>query len=47
MRCRLVGEADGLVKALGRLRVMDLVSEEPQLEELFFHYYTGEDDHVA
>jgi ABC-2 type transport system ATP-binding protein len=47
MRCRLVGEADGLVKALSRHRVIDLVSEEPQLEELFFHYYTGEDDNVA
>lgn len=47
MRCRLVGEADGLVKALGRHRVTDLISEEPQLEELFFHYYTGEDDHAA
>jgi ABC-2 type transport system ATP-binding protein len=47
MRCRLVGEADGLVKALSHHRVIDLISEEPQLEELFFHYYTGEDDNVA
>lgn len=47
MRCRLVGEADALVKALGHHRVTDLISEEPQLEELFFHYYTGEDDHAA
>lgn len=47
MRCRLVGEADEFVKALGRHRVIDLISEEPQLEELFFHYYTGEDDHAA
>jgi len=46
LRCRLVGEADELIKALGRHRVIDLISEEPQLEELFFHYYTG-DDHVA
>lgn len=47
LRARLVGEADGLVKSLARYRVIDIVSEEPQLEELFFHYYTGADDHVA
>jgi ABC-2 type transport system ATP-binding protein len=47
LRCRLVGEADALLKAVARHRVLDLVSEEPQLEELFFHYYTGADDHVA
>lgn len=44
LRCRLVGEADGLIKALAGHRVVDLISEEPQLEELFFHYYTGADD---
>jgi ABC-2 type transport system ATP-binding protein len=47
LRCRLVGEADALLKAVARHRVLDLVSEEPQLEELFFHYYTGAEDHVA
>lgn len=39
LRCRLVGEADSLVKAVARHRVIDFVSEEPDLEELFFHYY--------
>jgi len=47
LRCRLVGEGDALVKALARHQVIDLVSEEPQLEELFFHYYTGETDNAA
>jgi ABC-2 type transport system ATP-binding protein len=47
LRCRLIGESDALVKALARHQVIDLISEEPQLEELFFHYYTGETDHVA
>jgi ABC-2 type transport system ATP-binding protein len=47
LRCRLVGEADALLKAVARHRVLDLVSEEPRLEELFFHYYTGAEDHVA
>jgi ABC-2 type transport system ATP-binding protein len=43
MRCRLVGEADQLVKAVARHRVIDFVSEEPDLEEMFFHYYTGDE----
>lgn len=47
MRGRLVGNADAFIKNLGRHHVVDLISEEPQLEELFFHYYTGEEDHVA
>ena len=47
LRCRLVGEADGLIKALSGHRVIDLISEEPQLEELFLHYYTGAEDDVA
>ena len=47
MRGRLVGDADGFIKHLGRHHVVDLISEEPQLEELFFHYYTGEENHVA
>jgi ABC-2 type transport system ATP-binding protein len=39
LSCRLVGEADSLVKAVARHHVIDFVSEEPDLEELFFHYY--------
>lgn len=47
MRCRLTGEADALVKAAARHRVIDFISEEPDLETLFFHYYTGEETHVG
>ena len=43
LTCRLVGEADALVKRAARHQVIDFVSEEPDLEELFFHYYTGEE----
>jgi ABC-2 type transport system ATP-binding protein len=43
MRCRLTGEADQLIKAVARHRVIDFISEEPDLEEMFFHYYTGEE----
>jgi ABC-2 type transport system ATP-binding protein len=41
MRCRLTGEADALVKTVARHKVVDFVSEEPDLEEMFFHHYTG------
>ncbi|MCU7724391.1 ABC transporter ATP-binding protein [Actinoplanes sp. KI2] len=43
LRCKLSGDADALVKALARHHVVDLISEEPELEELFFTYYRGED----
>jgi ABC-2 type transport system ATP-binding protein len=50
LRCRLAGRADALVKAAGRHTVVDLLSEEPDLEELFFDYYrnSGEErSHAA
>ncbi|MFC5006274.1 ABC transporter ATP-binding protein [Dactylosporangium cerinum] len=42
LRCKLSGDADGLVKALAQHHVVDLISEEPELEELFFTYYQHE-----
>jgi ABC-2 type transport system ATP-binding protein len=39
LRCRLAGRADPLVKVAARHTVVDLLSEEPDLEELFFDYY--------
>ena len=39
LRCKLAGEPDGLIKALARHHVVDLISQEPELEELFFTYY--------
>ncbi|HEY2947860.1 MAG TPA: ABC transporter ATP-binding protein [Micromonosporaceae bacterium] len=39
LHCRLNGRADALVKAAGRHTVVSILSEEPDLEELFFHYY--------
>jgi ABC-2 type transport system ATP-binding protein len=39
LRCKLAGDADALVKALAQHHVVDLISEEPELEELFFTYY--------
>jgi ABC-2 type transport system ATP-binding protein len=39
LRCQLSGRADALVKAASRHTVVALLAEEPDLEELFFHYY--------
>jgi ABC-2 type transport system ATP-binding protein len=47
LRCRLDGRADALVKAAARHTVVALLSEEPDLEELFFTYYTREAHDVA
>jgi ABC-2 type transport system ATP-binding protein len=50
VRCRLAGRADALVKAAARHTVIDLLSEEPDLEELFFGYYRNhgeEGSHAA
>ncbi len=43
LRCRLTGRADPLVKALARFGVATLTVEEPDLEEVFFVYYRGEE----
>jgi ABC-2 type transport system ATP-binding protein len=43
LRCRLDGRADALIKAASRHTVISLLSEEPDLEELFFSYYSREE----
>ncbi|PZG00104.1 ABC transporter ATP-binding protein [Micromonospora deserti] len=47
LRCRLDGRADALVKAAAGHTVVGLLSEEPDLEELFFGYYSKEDTRAA
>jgi ABC-2 type transport system ATP-binding protein len=48
LRCRLDGRPDGLVKAAARHTVVSLLSEEPDLEDLFFAYYErGDGDDAA
>jgi ABC-2 type transport system ATP-binding protein len=39
VHCRLGGRADALIKAASQHTVMSILAEEPDLEELFFHYY--------
>lgn len=43
LRCRLTGRADPLVKAVARFAVASITVQEPDLEELFFVYYRGEE----
>ena len=40
----LDGSMDGFIKAIGRYEVLDVVSQEPDLEEIFLAYYEGNDD---
>ncbi len=42
-RGRLAGHTDELVKAAAGHTVVDLLCEEPDLEEIFFHYYEREE----
>lgn len=45
--CRVHGSPDALVKHAARHTVVDLLSEEPDLEELFLTYYEGHDSVAA
>lgn len=42
LTCHLEGRADPFVKAIARFPVSSIISEEPDLEELFFDYYAKE-----
>lgn len=42
LRCRLAGSADEFIKALAHHPVVSILSEEPDLEEVFFDFYTKE-----
>jgi ABC-2 type transport system ATP-binding protein len=44
LRCQLTGRADALVKAASRHTVVSLLSEEPDLEELFFSFYNQREE---
>jgi ABC-2 type transport system ATP-binding protein len=44
VRCTVMGSLDALVKAAAQFEVVNLVSHEPSLEEIFLAYYGGESD---
>ena len=46
LSCTVVGELDALVKAAAQLHVVNIISEEPSLEEVFLTYYQGDENAV-
>ncbi|MEO3862472.1 ABC transporter ATP-binding protein [Acrocarpospora sp. B8E8] len=45
--CTIDGRPDALIKAAARFTVVHLVSAEPDLEEIFLTYYSGDEDRHA
>ncbi|MFI5593163.1 ABC transporter ATP-binding protein [Amycolatopsis sp. NPDC051758] len=43
LHCRVAGSPDALLKAVAQHTVIDLLSEEPDLEDLFLTFYEGRD----
>jgi len=44
LNCVVVGSLDQLVKVAAKYQVVDIVSHEPNLEEIFMNYYQGNDN---
>lgn len=47
LSCTVVGTLDALVKAAAQFEVVNLISHEPSLEEIFLAYYSGDDDNAT
>jgi ABC-2 type transport system ATP-binding protein len=45
LKCRIKGELDGLLKTAAKYKIIDFISREPDLEEIFLAYY-GEVNHA-
>jgi ABC-2 type transport system ATP-binding protein len=43
LRCTVMGPLDGLIKAAAQFEVVNVISHEPSLEEIFLAYYGGGD----
>jgi ABC-2 type transport system ATP-binding protein len=46
LNCTVIGPLDALVKAAARFEVVNVVSHEPSLEEVFLTYYGGGKSHA-
>ena len=42
LRCTVAGSLDAVIKAAARFEVVNLISHEPNLEDIFLNYYGGE-----
>lgn len=47
LRCTVAGSLDSLIKSAARFEVVNIVSQEPNLEEIFLTFYGGGDNHAA
>ena len=47
LRCTVVGALDTLIKVIAQYEVVNLISHEPNLEEIFLTYYSGGENHAA
>lgn len=47
LRCTVVGTLDAVIKAAAQFEVVNVISHEPSLEEIFLAYYSGGENHAA
>ena len=47
VRCTVTGTVDAVIKAAAQYEVVNVVSQEPNLEEVFLAFYSGDDGHAA
>ena len=47
MQCTVTGSLDALIKTAARFEVINVISQEPSLEEIFLAYYGGGANHAA
>ena len=47
LRCTAMGSLDALIKAAAQFEVVNVISHEPSLEEIFLAYYSGGENHAA
>jgi len=47
LRCTVVGTVDAVIKAAVQYTVVNVISHEPSLEEIFLAYYSGGESHAA
>ena len=45
--CTVTGTVDAVIKAAAQYEVVDVISHEPSLEEVFLAYYSGDGEHAA
>jgi len=47
LRCTVTGTVDAVIKAAAQYEVVNVISHDPSLEEVFLAYYSGGEEHAA